>query len=107
MKKFIATLALLASLVVGSCQLAPAAEVITRDADGNSITLRDAACTDAKVLRFIPPAHRSSVRAGVTVFERKTYSNCWFIRGDVVFVIDEDGDAGVLPASGFTPVVLI
>ena len=106
MEKLLAN-ALVTAILVASCSLAPAASIVTFDSVGTSVTLHDTQCTSKKVLRHIPPEHHKVFYAGVTVFEKKRYENCWTLNGGDVFIVDEEGDMGIIPRAAFRPVVLL
>lgn len=66
----------------------------------DSVTLRDKACP-ASVLERITPEHRSNFRKADGLVNGKPYLGCWVLERDVVFLMWEDGDQGIIPAKNF------
>ena len=76
------------------------------DPQGNEIRLLEEPCVSkAGTLATMPDAARANAKAGWIKYEGKVYSACYVLRGrwslGQVMIVDEEGDAGVLPAEVF------
>lgn len=94
MKKFIVALLV---LVAASCQFEPvaAADLIYKDpATGNGVVLRESACSNPELLRYVQTEFKPQFRSGFTYWEGKRYDNCWLRHGDHVDIIDTGTGGG-------------
>lgn len=85
------------------------ADMSLTDPQGNEIRLLEEPCTSrAGILATMPDAARANAKAAWTRFEGKIYSACYVLRGrwgnGLVAIVDEAGEAGVMPAEIFKPV---
>ena len=91
-------------LVLGMCLPALAfADMTLVDPRGNEIRLLEEPCVSkAGTLATMPDAARANAKAGWIKYEGKVYSACYVLRGrwgnGQVMIVDEEGDAGVMPA---------
>lgn len=71
--------------------------------NGNSVRLYHTPCAEPKVIRHLQPGAEAKLTRAVVAWQGKALEACWM--GDpankLVFVVDETGDAGVLPARIF------
>lgn len=98
-------LSLLLLLVASSCQMAPAAAppaMVLREGD-NIVVLRSPACSNPKVLAYIPAEYKAHFHAGNAKLNGKTHALCWALNGPRVIVVFDDGDGGSLPTAAFMP----
>jgi hypothetical protein len=70
--------------------------------DGFLVRLEPTACLHENVLDKIKPEHHGAFRHGYVIVRGKTLNLCWTVAqpGEIT-VIDQDGDVGGLPISGF------
>lgn len=71
-----------------------------------TVVLHKTPCTDAKSLSIVRPEMRSRFFAADLTWKGAAIKGCWSPLPDSaeVFMIDETGDYGMLPMSGFKPV---
>ena len=85
--------------------LGTAAERIMNDRQGNRITLLDGPCVSkAGMLAQLTPEARKIAKAASVFWQGKTYAACYAEADDMVFLVDEAGDQGILDAKAFLPV---
>lgn len=92
------------ALVLGGCASVAAASVrVMRDDAGNHVRLTDAPCVSVRgVFEGMPKAARDSAKAASVYWQGKNYEACWTEYDDEhEYVIDETGDAGVIPKRRF------
>jgi hypothetical protein len=58
-------------------------------------------CTAQPVLALIPEIYRNVVRDATSTLDGKEWHACWFMDGDKVHLLYEDGDQGLMPFSWF------
>lgn len=81
------------------------ADMILRDEAGNSVIVTPRPCTDAEVLKHIPPQFHPHFGQGRAMFQGKPYSACYMPRQDgSVMLVFDDGEMAVVPISAFRPV---
>jgi hypothetical protein len=77
---------------------------MTLQQGGTVVRLFPLACTHEAVLDYLLPEARSFWRSGTVLWNSRVYALCWRATGDgSVVLIDETGDAGILPLSVFRP----
>jgi len=64
-----------------------------RDAEGNAVTLQEAPCTAAPWLK--------DWKKATMLHQGKLYSACWKLHGNMVVVLDSDGDVTPVPMTAF------
>lgn len=79
------------------------------DQTGNEIRLLETPCVSkAGALATMPPEARANAKAAWVKWEGKVYSACYALQGrwgnGRVLIVDESGDAGVMPSEVFKPV---
>ena len=100
-------------LVLGIClPTLGRADMTLVDPRGNEIRLLESPCeSKAGALATMPDAARANAKAGWIKYEGKVYSACYVLRGrwglGQVMIVDEEGDAGVMPAELFKVVTSI
>ena len=104
MKRLIAALAFLPA--------AAFADMTFSDPVGNEIRLLESPCVSkAGALANMPDPARANAKAAWVKWEGKIYSACYVLRGrwglGQVLIVDEAGDAGVMPAELFKVVTSI
>lgn len=65
------------------------------DSNGNRVTLHTDDCRNATGWLKLK---RASIR-----WRGKDYAGCWFVLRDQVVIVDEAGDAGMVPTGAFRP----
>jgi hypothetical protein len=73
----------------------------------NSVTLWDSPCVHGETLwrisTMVAPQFRDKFRKARAMVGGKDYFGCWIVEGDMVHLIYEDGDQGLLPIADFAP----
>ena len=55
------------------------------------------------MLSRLTPAQAGEFRAASAVFQGQRFQACWRMMGNAAYLIYEDGDQGVIPASELKP----
>lgn len=79
-----------------------AQELIARQGE-DSVRLSDAACKSELVLSRLEPGQADEFRAASAVFQGQRFQACWRMMGNAAYLVYEDGDQGVIPASELKP----
>lgn len=89
---------------VATFAVAPAfaQELIARQGD-DSVRLSEAACTSELVLSRLEPGMAGEFRAASAVFQGQRFQACWRMMGNAAYLVYEDGDQGVIPATELKP----
>lgn len=67
-----------------------------------TVTLVTDACLNPRVLARIHPKEHGFFQAGTVNWKGEVFGLCWTVLQDGnVLIVDETGDAGVLPMTGF------
>ena len=70
---------------------------------GDSVRLQDGPCTSERVLNLLGPRLQSQYKAASAVVQGQTFAGCWRQRGNVVHLLYEDGDQGIVPLAELKP----
>lgn len=103
MKYLLAVLALFFSISVS-------AKSLIFETAGNTMTLYDTPCVAEKVVSLIKPEALKLYQEAHIFWQNNHYQACWRVSPnspEVVFIIDEDMDAGEVPMSVFKPKEMI
>lgn len=99
----VVALAAAATLVLSLASAARAGELEARM--GNDwVRVSDTPCLYTAVLRHIPEEYRSQFHKAQGNFGGTLYFACWRPQGDVLHLVYEDGDHGVVPSQELQPV---
>ncbi|MBK6008006.1 hypothetical protein JJB11_18045 [Ramlibacter ginsenosidimutans] len=79
-----------------------AQELIARQGD-DSVRLSDATCKSELVLSRIEPGTAEEFHAASAMFQGQRFQACWRMVGNAAYLIYEDGDQGIIPASELKP----
>ena len=79
-----------------------AQELVARQGD-DSVRLTDAACQSDLVLSRIEPGQVEEYRAASAMFQGQRFQACWRMMGNAAYLVYEDGDQGIIPASELKP----
>ena len=79
-----------------------AQDLIARQGD-DSVRLSDAACRSELVLSRIEPGTSTEYRSASAVFQGQRFQACWRMMGNAAYLVYEDGDQGIIPASELRP----
>lgn len=80
--------------------LAWPASLIARQG-GNWVRVQDGPCVNPKVLGMVKPEFHRLLKQGAGMVDGKAFGLCWFLNGQTVFVLWEDGDGSEVPAGMF------
>lgn len=80
-----------------------AADMEARDG-ADWVRTSEAPCAYAAVLQHIPPQYRPQFQKAQAQLNGVLYFVCWRTQGNMIHLIYEDGDQGLLPAADFAPV---
>jgi hypothetical protein len=79
-----------------------AQDLIARQGD-DSVRLSDESCKSQLVLSRVEPSMHEQFRAASALFQGQRFQACWRMMGNAAYLIYEDGDQGVIPASELKP----
>jgi hypothetical protein len=79
-----------------------AQDMIARQGN-NSVRLANAPCTSELVLARLRPELRPRFKAALAEVEGQTFQACWHAAGNVVHLLYEDGDQGIVPLADLKP----
>ena len=94
------TAPILIGLVLLGVTAAILADGVIQDDSGTMIVFRDTPCASEKVLAYIHEQYHDQFKAAATRWQGKSYEACWAIppaASDAVLVVDEGGDAVLVP----------
>jgi len=69
----------------------------------DSVRLSDDACKSDLVVSRLEPGMADEFHAASAVFQGKRFQACWRMMGNAAYLIYEDGDQGIIPASELKP----
>ena len=105
-KALSAALGLVAFCVLLTFATGAWAGLISKSANGDWARLDKESCTNAGILKHVPPPYRSKLGSGEAKIEGKVYPLCWVLAPDQsVILVYEDGGVGKVPAHLFRPEV--
>ena len=94
------TVALIAVLPLAFCTYAVhAANTVTFELGEVIARLHDTPCVDNKMQEVLREPAR--FQSADIVWQGKPFAACWVLMDNQIIVVDETGDAGVLPQEGF------
>lgn len=79
-----------------------AQDLVARQGD-DSVRLSEAACKSELVLSRIEPGAATQFRAASAVFQGQRFQACWTMMGNAAYLVYEDGDQGIIPATELKP----
>ena len=79
-----------------------AQDLIARQGD-DSVRLSEEACKSQLVLSRLEPSMHGQFHAASAFFQGQRFQACWRMMGNAAYLIYEDGDQGVIPASELKP----
>lgn len=79
-----------------------AQDLVARQGD-DSVRLSDDTCKSELVLSRIDPGTADQFHAASAMFQGQRFQACWRMVGDAAYLIYEDGDQGIIPASELKP----
>lgn len=79
-----------------------AQDLIARQGN-DSVRLSEAACKSDLVLSRIEPGTAGEFHAASADFQGQHFQACWRMMGNAAYLIYEDGDQGIIPASELKP----
>lgn len=77
-------------------------DLIARQGD-DSVRLSEDACKSELVLARLEPGMHGQFRAASAVFQGQRFQACWRMMGGAAYLVYEDGDQGVIPATELKP----
>jgi|SRR3954463_7861959 len=75
-----------------------AQDLIARQGD-DSVRLSEESCKSELVLSRLEPGMGEHFHAASAVFQGQRFNACWRMMGNAAYLIYEDGDQGVIPAT--------
>jgi hypothetical protein len=81
---------------------AMAGDLVARQG-GDSVRLVDEPCKSELVLALLEPRIQPEYKAASAVVQGRTFAGCWRKTGDVVRLLYEDGDEGIVPVTDLKP----
>lgn len=81
--------------------LLPAGAALQATAGSDSVTLRSVPCISTKVLSHIPAEFHKEFQKADAYINGKSIEACWLLGNDLVGVMFEDGEVGMIPTSVF------
>ena len=79
-----------------------AQDLIARQGD-DSVRLSEDACKSQLVISRLEPGMADEFRAASALFQGQRYQACWRMMGNAAYLIYEDGDQGIIPATELKP----
>jgi hypothetical protein len=79
-----------------------AQDLIARQGD-DSVRLSEDACKSDLVLSRLEPGMADEFHAASAVFQGQRFQACWRMMGNAAYLIYEDGDQGIIPATELKP----
>jgi hypothetical protein len=76
--------------------------MVARQGD-DSVRLTEDACKSQLVISRLDPGMADEFHAASAVFQGQRFQACWRMMGNAAYLIYEDGDQGVIPASELKP----
>jgi hypothetical protein len=79
-----------------------AQDLIARQGD-DSVRLSDDACKSDLIISRLEPGDIKEYHAASAVFQGQRFNACWRMMGNAAYLIYEDGDQGIIPATELKP----
>ena len=79
-----------------------AQDLIARQGD-DSVRLSEDTCKSELVLSRLEPGMSDQFHAASAVFQGQRFQACWRMMGNTAYLIYEDGDQGIIPATELKP----
>jgi hypothetical protein len=79
-----------------------AQDLIARQGD-DSVRLSEEACKSELVISRLEPGMAEEFHAASAVFQGQRFQACWRMMGNAAYLIYEDGDQGIIPATELKP----
>lgn len=79
-----------------------AQDLIARQGD-DSVRLSNDTCKSELVLSRIEPGTAEEFHAASAMFQGQRFQACWRMVGNAAYLVYEDGDQGIIPASELKP----
>jgi hypothetical protein len=79
-----------------------AQDLIARLGD-DSVRLSEETCKSQLVISRLEPGMADEFRAASAMFQGQRYQACWRMMGNAAYLIYEDGDQGIIPATELKP----
>ncbi|MFI4927478.1 MAG: hypothetical protein ACHP7E_07305 [Burkholderiales bacterium] len=79
-----------------------AQDLVARQGD-DSVRLSDDTCKSEHILGRIEPGTAGEFHAASAMFQGQRFQACWRLVGNAAYLIYEDGDQGIIPASELKP----
>lgn len=93
-----------AALAAAAFAAAPsyAQDLIARQGN-DSVRLSEDACKSDLVLSRLEPGTAGDFHAASAEFQGKHFQACWRMMGNAAYLVYEDGDQGIIPATELKP----
>jgi len=79
-----------------------AQDLIARQGD-DSVRLSEESCKSQLVISRLDPGMAEQFRSASAVFQGQRFQACWRMMGNAAYLIYEDGDQGIIPATELKP----
>ena len=79
-----------------------AQDLIARQGD-DSVRLSEESCKSELVISRLDPGLAGQFRSASAVFQGQRFQACWRMMGNAAYLIYEDGDQGIIPATELKP----
>ena len=79
-----------------------AQDLIARQGD-DSVRLSDDACKSELVISRLEPGMAAEFHSASAMFQGQRFQACWRMMGNAAYLIYEDGDQGIIPATELKP----
>ena len=79
-----------------------AQDLIARQGD-DSVRLSEESCKSELVISRLEPGMAHQFRSASAVFQGQRFQACWRMMGNAAYLIYEDGDQGIIPATELKP----
>ena len=79
-----------------------AQDLIARQGD-DSVRLSDESCKSQLVISRLEPGMADEFHAASAMFQGQRFQACWRMMGNAAYLIYEDGDQGIIPATELKP----
>lgn len=77
-------------------------DLIARQGE-DSVRLTEESCKSELVLSRLEPGMHGEFRAASAVLQGQRFNACWRMMGNAAYLVYEDGDQGVIPATELKP----
>lgn len=103
MKRVLTALVIAAAACIGAAN----AETLTARQGNDSVTLYEKPCTNPDIVKRLNDGVVQDFQAASAVFQGQSYQACWIPSGNVVYLIYEDGDQGMIPVQELRPALVL